>query len=304
MLAIIIPYYKHRFFEATLQSIASQTDERFKVYIGNDASSENPNDLLEKYIEQFDFVYHRFETNLGGTSLTRQWERCIALSGNEEWIMILGDDDVLSENVVETFFNNLNEIKKKRINVVRYASQVINENGVVISELCIHPKLEKSTDFIIKKINKQTRSSLSEYIFEKEQLLKIGFENFPLGWYSDDMAILDFSNYNLIYTINESRLLIRYSDYSLSGKDSNKKEKDIAKFCFFWGLYSQKIDKFSPSQVLLLRKHLIASFFNRIFIKHYLEILYHSISKGSFGLFIELNCRLINFFKNGFKIKQ
>jgi hypothetical protein len=304
MLAIIIPYFKLTFFDATLQSIVCQTNKKFKVYIGDDASPENPSILLEKYKDQFDFVYHRFESNLGGTSLTQQWERCIALSGNEEWIMILGDDDVLGENVVEAFFNNLKEIKRKRINVVRYATQLINESGVVISELCIVPKLEKSTDFIIKKINKQTRSSLSEYIFEKERLLKIGFKNFPLAWYSDDMAILDFSNYNLIYTINESRLLIRYSSYSLSGNDFNKKEKDIAKFSFFWVLYSQKINEFSPNQVSLLRKYLIASFLNRIFIKHYLKILYYSISKCSFGLFVELNYRLLNFFKNGFKIKQ
>jgi hypothetical protein len=40
MLAIVIPYYKIRFFEATLQSVAIQTDKRFKVYIGNDASDE------------------------------------------------------------------------------------------------------------------------------------------------------------------------------------------------------------------------------------------------------------------------
>jgi hypothetical protein len=304
MLAIVIPYYKFTFLEATLQSLSLQTCQDFKVYIGDDASPENPSILLEKYKGKFDYVYYRFDDNLGGTSLTQQWERCIALSGYEEWIMILGDDDVLGSNVVEAFFNNLKEIEKEKIAVVRYATQVIDESGVSISGLCIHPKLEKSTDFIIKKINKQTRSSLSEYVFEKEQVLKIGFKNFPLAWYADDMAILDYSNYNLIYTINESRLLIRYSSYSLSGNDSNKKEKDIAKFSFFWVLYSQKIDKFSPNQILLLRKYLLTSFLNRIFIKHYLKILYYSISKGSFGLFVELNYRLLNFFKNGFKIKQ
>lgn len=41
MLAIIIPYYKFTFFEATLQSLANQTDQRFKVYIGDDASLED-----------------------------------------------------------------------------------------------------------------------------------------------------------------------------------------------------------------------------------------------------------------------
>ena len=42
MLAIIIPYFKLLFFEETLQSLAIQTDKRFKVYIGDDASPEDP----------------------------------------------------------------------------------------------------------------------------------------------------------------------------------------------------------------------------------------------------------------------
>jgi hypothetical protein len=39
---------------------------------------------------------------LGGTSLTKQWERSIALI-NEEGGYDFGDDDVLGSNVVETF---------------------------------------------------------------------------------------------------------------------------------------------------------------------------------------------------------
>jgi GT2 family glycosyltransferase len=102
MLAIVIPYFKRTFFEATLQSIANQTDKRFKVYIGDDSSPENPVDLLEHYKGAFDFDYRRFKHNLGGVSLVKQWERCIAMTKEEEWVMILGDDDVLGTNVVET----------------------------------------------------------------------------------------------------------------------------------------------------------------------------------------------------------
>jgi glycosyltransferase involved in cell wall biosynthesis len=56
LLAIIIPYYKLTFFEDTLQSLAEQTCPDFKVYIGDDASPENPSELLEKYQGKFDFV--------------------------------------------------------------------------------------------------------------------------------------------------------------------------------------------------------------------------------------------------------
>ena len=56
MLAIIIPYYKLTFFEATLQSLAYQTDKRFKVYIGDDDSPEDCTVLLQKFEGQFEVI--------------------------------------------------------------------------------------------------------------------------------------------------------------------------------------------------------------------------------------------------------
>ena len=167
MLAIIIPYFKLTFFEETLQSIVNQTNKNFRVYIGDDASEESPIDLLKKYEDQFDFSYHRFEDNLGGTSLTKQWERCIALSGDEDWLMILGDDDILGDNVVESFYSQYKEFNEIS-NVIRFATVVLNEQDHTISKKYEHPRLEKSLDFFIRKLKWDTRSSLSEYFFKRE----------------------------------------------------------------------------------------------------------------------------------------
>jgi hypothetical protein len=241
MLAIVIPYYKFTFFEATLQSLASQTNQRFKVYIGDDASPENPSELLGKYQGQFDFVYHRFDENFGGVSLVKQWERCIAHTNDEEWIMILGDDDVLGENVVEAFYENLNEIKAERISVIRYATFKINEFGNQISGIYQHPKIESSVDFLFRKV----RSSLSEYVFLKEKVLKIGFKDFPLAWFSDVLAILEFSEFENVYTINSTSVYVRVSTLSISGNQNNLKLKAKANFEFNYYLLSKKRTFFS-----------------------------------------------------------
>jgi glycosyltransferase involved in cell wall biosynthesis len=300
MLAIVIPYYKLTFFEETLQSLANQTDKRFKVYIGDDASPENPITLLEKYKGQFDFVYQRFEINLGRISLTKQWDRCIALSVSEEWIMILGDDDVLGENVVEEFYINLPEIEQKEINVIRFSTQVIDGEGQIISSVYMHPKLEKATDFIIKKLKKHTRSSLSEFVFNKKQVIKIGFINFPLGWYSDDYAILEFSEFKFIYSINCSKLLIRFSNFSLSGRETNKLQKDYAKFYFFLNIYFYKKKYFENINQLYLKEKLVDSFMNKIEIKHYLILLYYSICRFDLGVYSSVNKCLYNYFERKF----
>lgn len=249
MLAIIIPYYKRSFFEATLQSLASQTSKQFKVYIGDDASPENPIDLIESFKGQFDFIYHRFETNYGSSSLTQQWERCIALSKSEEWLMILGDDDVLGENVVEEFYNQFSAFHS-RFNVIRFSSLLLNEKNNQKSKVFYHPIIENSEDSFYRKFKGKTRSSLSEYIFSKKVFKRYGFMNYPVGWFSDDMAWLNFSENKPLYSINEAVVSIRISEISLSGKKSNNELKDIAAFQFYKEIVKNWGGKFSKKQRL------------------------------------------------------
>ena len=252
MLAIIIPFYKLTFFEATLQSLAHQSDKRFKVYIGDDASPEDCTTLLQKFEGQFDFIYHRFETNLGGTSLTQQWERCIALSDDEEWLMILGDDDVLGENCVSSFYENEFEISKIKSNVVRFSSSVMNSEGAVFLGPFFHPKAESASDSYYRKTLGQTRSSLSEYIFKREVFNKYKFINYPLAWHSDDKAWLDFSENKPIYTINEAFVYVRFSAINISGKQDNIPLKLTATFQFYTDLLRDKKNVFTSKQVLTL----------------------------------------------------
>lgn len=247
MLAIIIPYYKLTFFEQTLESLQNQTNQRFKVYIGDDASSENPIFLLEKFKGKFDFVYHRFDENLGSTSLVKQWERCIDLSKEEKWMMILGDDDLLASNVVEEFYTNLPEFENKT-NVVRFASQTISEENQKTSEKFQHQKWEKALSFYYKRFKGLTRSSLSEHIFTRVSYLKHGFREYPLAWHSDDMAWIDFSENNSVYTINNSHVTVRLSAINITGKKDNFTSKNKAEQLFFTDLVREKLKFFKAYQ--------------------------------------------------------
>ncbi|OAB27874.1 Glycosyltransferase involved in cell wall bisynthesis [Flavobacterium fryxellicola] len=252
MLAIVIPFYKLFFFEETLQSLANQTDKRFKVYIGNDASPENPNHLLEKYQGQFEFIYHRFESNLGGTSLVKQWERCIAKIENEKWIMILGDDDYLETNVVAKWYQHYDAFYDKS-NVIRFASKSVNMklNGI-ISDSFTHPLWEKAAASYFRRFKGLTRSTLSEYVFSKESFLNYGFHDFPLAWHSDDAAWLDFSDSRPIYTINDSNVFVRFSIISISGNNETQNLKDLASVYFIKKSILNKFDLFKKNQQIEL----------------------------------------------------
>jgi glycosyltransferase involved in cell wall biosynthesis len=280
LLAIVIPYYKLTFFEDTLHSLANQTDQRFKVYIGDDASPENPTLLLKKYKNEFNFLYHRFEVNLGTVSLTKQWERCIDMTSDEEWIMILGDDDYLEYNIVEQFHKNINEIKNIS-NVIRFSSCKIDEKGQSISEVFLHPKQELSTNFLFR----NTRSSMSEYIFKKKIILDIGFIELPLAWFADVLAMLEFSNFKDVYSINSAIVYVRITELSISGNRNNLKLKSKAKFGFYYYLLSKKIKYFNSSQIKSLKDRL-----NNCYLS----------DKGKFMLFLKITM----FYLTNFLIKE
>lgn len=253
MLAIIIPYFKLNFFEATLQSLSNQTDKRFKVYVGDDNSPENPTLLLEKYEGKFNFLYHRFETNLGGISLVQQWNRCIALSNNEEWIMILGDDDVLGDNCIASFYENHHTYYLKS-NLIRFSSRIIFEKSNTVSHIYKHPKWEIATDSFYRKFKRISRSSLSEYIFSKAAYKKHGFYNYPLAWNSDDRAWLDFSDNKPIYTINDSTVFVRVSSLNITGRSDNIFNKNLSEIQFYKFLISNKFKFYENHQRLELIK--------------------------------------------------
>lgn len=257
MLAIIIPFFKLTFFEATLQSLADQTDKRFKVYIGDDVSPEDCSALLKKFTGKFDFDYHRFENNLGGTALTKQWERCIALSNDEEWLMILGDDDVLSVNFIEEFFLQFENFVHD-FNVIRFGIIKIGKDGQPFSDLYTNPIIESSKEILFLK----KRSSLSEYIFTKKQVVQIGFKDFPLAWCSDILAVLEFSNLGLIYSINKAFVKVRITEFSISGNNTNLNLKSSAIFQFYYYLITKKEKKFTNQELKILLKKINKCYIN------------------------------------------
>lgn len=254
MLAIVIPYYKISFFNETLLSLANQTNKKFRVYIGNDNSPQDPIELIKYYQEHFNITYKKFNNNLGKKSLSKQWERCIDLVKDEDWIMVLCDDDYLEDTVVDAWYKHFNEFNGKT-KVVRFASQMKYEGDKESTFVYKHPKWEKAERSYYRKLKRLTRSSLSEHIFLKESYLKYKFYDYPLGWYSDDRAWLEFSENLPIYTINDAQIYIRSFSESISGKEDNLHLKRISSSQFFKYLVYNKLNVFSKEEKNMIIKN-------------------------------------------------
>ena len=180
-IAIVIPFFKINFFEQTLEALSGQSNKLFTVYIGNDASPDDPLEIIQKYSNIIKIRYFKFDQNLGAKSLSKQWGRSLDLVELEEWVILLGDDDILGENCIAEFYTNLNVINAEAIDVIRFATLAINSQGKPISEVHWHPVIENSVNFLFRKINGPARSSISEHIFKISTVKKFGFRDFPLA---------------------------------------------------------------------------------------------------------------------------
>jgi glycosyltransferase involved in cell wall biosynthesis len=250
-LAVVIPYYNFRFFERTLRSLEHQTNKDFNLYIGNDASPEDPQELIASFKNLPLKKYKYFKENLGGTSLVKQWERCIDLTKDEEWLVILGDDDLVSENYVAAFYKHINEVLNNDIQVIRFASRYIDEEDRANREITLyqHPVLEKATDSFYKNHQNLSRSSLSEHIFSRISYEKYGFYEYPLAWHSDDRAWLEFTDFGILYTVNEVTVGVRVSNSSISGTISHEVAKLETRVLFYEYIIDRdQLNYFLPEQ--------------------------------------------------------
>ncbi|ROI03799.1 glycosyltransferase [Kaistella haifensis] len=254
-LAIVIPYYKLDFFEETLKSVAAQTDKRFTLYIGNDASPDDPFPLIEKYFPEGNYHYFDYKENLGGKNLAMQWERILE-NVKEEWFQILGDDDMISENFVEEFYQNLPVIKEENVHVVKIKQTIINEKGEALNTETQYAPLTNAVEMFILKLFENHQSSLSEHIFSLTSYKTKHFKKYPLAWYTDDMAVLEFSQNRKIFFISTSKVLVRIFNNSVSGNNNHvfKQKKLEAKYIFLGDILNEHYKQFSRDEVSKLIK--------------------------------------------------
>lgn len=222
LLSIIIPAYKGKFLEESLRSIVKQTDQRFRVYVGDDASPEGLEEIVWRSgLCPNRLVYHRFETNLGKDSLVKHWERCIALS-KEPWIWLFSDDDLMEPSCVSSFFQTLEETNHK-YDLYRFDTVIINEKDQIISMNPPHPQRESWNEYLFFFLNNWRLSNQQELIFRRSAFEKIGgFIDFPLAWWSDIAFTIACSIRTGIAKIEGSRLLMRKSNINISSMDAPK----------------------------------------------------------------------------------
>lgn len=283
-LAIIIPAYKVSYLSEALESLASQTNKNFKVYVGDDCSSDDIVSVCKKYEKLISLDYHRFNTNLGKTNLVKQWERCVSRIGEEKWLWLFSDDDIAEPTCVEKFYKAINTTEEF-YDVYRFNTCVIDKNNKFLSAAEESPTLENAMDLAINILLWKRGNSMPDHIFKKNKYVELnGFVDFKYAQSSDWATSINFAYDKGLYTISGPRVKWRYSDDNISSQASKKNKLLVLGYIQFLKWITNRFDNESEirfGRKLSDLKDASKTNFKLIVTKHYKGLPYSSILKIS-----------------------
>lgn len=182
--SILIPAYKKKYLYEAVYSVLSQTYRGFEVIIVNDCSPED----LTSVVNLFDdkrIRYYTNERNYGAQHVVENWNRCLELcSGN--WVICMGDDDMLMPNCLETYANLIQE--SPDVDLLHGRVRQIDDKGNLITILEERPQLESTYSYMIGRMSMR-KQYIGDFCFKRSRLIKEGgFYSLPYAWGSDDIT--------------------------------------------------------------------------------------------------------------------
>jgi glycosyltransferase involved in cell wall biosynthesis len=215
-LAIVIPAFKATYFNETLDCFVKQTNKNFHIYIGDDHSNSNLEELILPYFDKLPLTYYRFETNIGAKHIVDQWERSISLTKDEEWIWLFSDDDLVDENAVEVFWNIVAATHGSK-DIYSFNTCVINKTGGIISNPPDVPSFETSEEMAYNLLIGKRANCMPDHIFTRAIFKKNkGFVKTVYGQGADWANSILFSSANGYCLIPGALVYWRFSGDNIS----------------------------------------------------------------------------------------
>jgi glycosyltransferase involved in cell wall biosynthesis len=232
-LAVIIPAFKSDFLARTLESLVRQTDQRFNIYVCDDASPADIHSITRSVLGERPHTYTRFENNLGGASIARHWDRCVALV-REPWIWLFSDDDLMDAGCVEAFHRFL-ETEGEVTDLLRFDGWIVDEHDRIIEAFPLNFDGESWLEFAYGRLMGWRSSFMQQLVFRRRALEEAGgFLDLPLGWSTDDAAIIAMGRRRPLRRVPGARIYWRRSRKNLAPDRSLKVRKNkLRAICLF-----------------------------------------------------------------------
>lgn len=168
--SFILPAYKARYLDKSIESILSQTHKDFELVIVNDKSPQHLEVLINHY-HDFRISYYENESNIGRKNLVAQWNRCLSYAKGE-YIILASDDDVYDFRYLEEIYKLI--LKYPTCHVFRSRIALIDGSGEVFRKEQIIDEYLTFEDFFSAFVNGKLFSGVPFYCFQKKALMKGG----------------------------------------------------------------------------------------------------------------------------------
>lgn len=186
-ISVIIPVYNtSKYIEKCLNSIVNQTMESIEIVIVNDGSTDNSEEIIQKWINenQHKKTIKYFKKENGGLSAARNFG---VKQATGEYITFVDSDDYLDEKIYE----NLEKYMNQKIELIKFKMSTVDENDQLIEKLD-GPVFEKcsGTDAFKRLYSIDTFMEVScIYLYKKDFYEKNKFE-FEIETYHEDFGLI------------------------------------------------------------------------------------------------------------------
>lgn len=215
-LAVIVPAFKGKFLSRVFECLLQQTDQRFSIYVCDDASPADIASIAKSALGTRPYFFKRFEKNLGGMSLAKHWDRCVALT-SEPWIWLFSDDDLLDDNCVEAFYKFL-ETGGDATDIARFDGWMVDEHDKITGTQPFKSETETWLEFAQGYLLGCRRSLFTQQlVFRRTAHARAGgFLDFPLCWGTEYATVISMSRQRPLRRIPGARVFWRSSGLNLS----------------------------------------------------------------------------------------
>jgi ribosomal protein L36 len=227
-LAIVIPAYKGDFLAKALAGLARQTDQRFNIYIGDDASPDDIAGIARVALGNRPYVLKRFEKNLGGQSLTKHWMRCVEMS-SEPWFWLFSDDNCVAA------IHAMLAADANAADLMRFDAWIVDGTDRVTGLHAQNLDCETGLEFAYGLLMGWRRSFVQQLVIRRTAFNRMGgYLEQPLGWSTDDAAIIALGWDKPVLRIPDARIRWRCSDKNISPDRSLvRRKRTILAICQF-----------------------------------------------------------------------
>lgn len=218
-ISVIVPVYNvYNYLDKCLDSLVNQTNTNFEVIIINDGSTDNSQEIIDKYVSENANMHSYIKEN-GGLASARNYG---IEKASGDYILFLDSDDYYEPNTIETLIKEA-ESDYDIITFQMYVDEKdkIKEGNVEMSEFIYNKNILSSKRLLL------YNPSACDKMFKRKLFNKV---KFVTGKYYEDLGTIPlFAMYTdkIKYTNHFLYHYVKRDDSIMNKRNYNKKIEDI-----------------------------------------------------------------------------